>query len=126
MFAKSKTGPGIRKKQLDNQKPKLRFKGSGMVSNREYARGMEIIDSYPMRDSKLGKDEYFALMITDIENKGKRARSDYIDFEKGYIGLERNSSGEIYISKKFDKRVDSERGKTVMVKVSPEASILEL
>ncbi|MDE1867843.1 MAG: hypothetical protein KGI08_09075 [Thaumarchaeota archaeon] len=26
MFAKNKTGPGIRKKQIDNQKPKLRLK----------------------------------------------------------------------------------------------------
>lgn len=106
-------------------KPESGVKSKGMIKNTDYASGIEIMDSYPLRNSKLGKDEYFALMVTDIENKGKRPRSDYVDFEKGYIGFERTGN-KIYVSKDFNKRNDLYRGKTVIVKVYPEASIREL
>lgn len=39
MFARNKGSKGIRKKQLDNPEPKLRFKSNGMRNKRETQHG---------------------------------------------------------------------------------------
>lgn len=125
---------GISRKEINESREKPRqYKKSKIVrntdyeiSNKDYAEGIEVVDSYPGKDSKLGKNEYFALMVTDLENKGKRPSSDYVDFTKGYLGFERTSNGEIYVSKDFYNRKNELRGKTLMVKISPNAKILEL
>lgn len=74
------------------------------------ATGPEILES----------DEYYAMMVTDLENRGKRRKSDYLIFSKGWLGLE-GHDGLIYVSKNFNAYGihDEYRGKTVIVKVKP-------
>ena len=75
---------------------------------------------------KLAKNEYYALMVTDHYNKHKRPKSDYLDYDKDWIGLERTSAGSIYISKDYNKRKDLYRGVVVIVKVSKKDKVCNL
>ena len=93
---------------------------------KEYDRGIKVEGVVLQPVKKLEKNEYYALMVTDEENRGSRPKKDYVDFYKGYIGLERTSDGRIYISKDYEKRSDQYRGKTVVVEVSPDARTTEL
>ena len=67
---------------------------------------------------KLTTNEWYALMVTDHYNKHKRPKSDYIDYGQSWLGLERTSEGEIYITKEYGKRRNLPRGVVVIVKVS--------
>jgi len=89
---------------------------------------MEIIRENILRADygkiQLAKDEYFALMVEDHSNKFSRPKSDYIDFQKGWVGLERTSKpSRIYVSKWFFSRFHPYRGSTVIVKVSKDDKI---
>tara|TARA_R100000808_G_C2009649_1_gene62817 strand:+ start:148 stop:468 length:321 start_codon:yes stop_codon:yes gene_type:complete len=64
-----------------------------------------------------GEDEYFALMVTDIEGTKHRDILDYYNYPLGYIGLEERSDGKIYISKDYDLRDKPTRGIVYVVKV---------
>ena len=65
----------------------------------------------------LAEDEYFALMVTDLEGTKHRDKDDYFDFSLGYIGLQRQSDGKIYISKDYDVMDRPTRGIVYVVKV---------
>ena len=64
-----------------------------------------------------GEDEYFALMVTDLEGTKHRDKDDYFDFSLGYIGLEERTDGKIYISKDYDPMDKPTRGIIYVVKV---------
>lgn len=68
----------------------------------------------------LETDEYYAMMVTDLENRGKRPRKDYLDYAKAWIGFE-GHDGLIYVSKNFNTYGihDPYRGKTLIVRVKP-------
>ncbi|MDE1867573.1 MAG: hypothetical protein KGI08_07695 [Thaumarchaeota archaeon] len=56
MFAKSKTGPGIRKKQIDNQKPKMRFKKAKLrlkTNPRQIIINGEKIDGHSLTENEV-------------------------------------------------------------------------
>ena len=83
---------------------------------RKYNENITLV-TYAASGSEILQDnEYYALMVQDQKNKSIRNRSDYWDFENGYVGLERSGS-EIYISKDFDKRYNPERGLTFICEV---------
>ena len=67
---------------------------------------------------ELEENQFYALMVTDHYNRGRRNNRDYLNLSKAWIGLERTGSGRIYISKNFSKRKNSYRGDTVIVNVS--------
>jgi hypothetical protein len=82
-----------------------------VVSNRQ-----SLHPSIPTRE--LQQDyEFFALMVTDSQNKNTRPKTDYFLHAKDWIGLEQTSDNRIYISKNFNKRYDGFRGETVIVSV---------
>ena len=73
--------------------------------------------TYAASGSEILQDnEFYALMVEDRHHKNIRDRSDYWDYDSGYIGLERSGS-EVYISKDFDKRYNPERGLTFICEV---------
>jgi len=78
------------------------------------------------KPTRLKKNEYYALMVTDLYNRHNRPKSDYWDFRLGYLGLERTSDGEIYVSKNFSARRNLSRGETFVVKITKKAKVLKL
>ena len=68
-------------------------------------------------EEKLSKDEFFVLMVMDEDGRRNRLESDYWDFSKGEIGVERTSVDEVYISKKYNARRNPLRGITWLVEV---------
>lgn len=81
---------------------------------------MKILKEKATNQEELKENQYFALMVTDHENKfgyNKRPKEDYLNFRKGWIGIERTSEGLIYISKDYSKRHDVCRGDTIIVEV---------
>ena len=75
---------------------------------------------------KLKKDEYYALMVTDLYNRHLRPDSDYWNYSRGYLGLERTSEHKIYISKDFYKRKNLGRGLTFVIKVKSKKECCKL
>jgi len=91
-----------------------------------YDFGVIILKEVRKPVEKLEADQYYALMVTDIENRKTRSQYDYVNFGKGYIGLERTSNNLIYVSKSYLKRNDPERGVTVLARVEEKRRVLEL
>lgn len=81
---------------------------------------MKITDRIPngKGNDKLNNNEYYALMVTDEYHKDTRPETDYLDYDRSWIGLERTSNGAIYISKDYNERRKLYRGVVVIVKVS--------
>lgn len=84
---------------------------------------MKIIKEKATGKEDLKENEYFALMVTDHDYKERRPKKDYIDFEKGWIGIERTSENKIYISKEADKRTDRMRGDLIIVNIKKEDNV---
>ena len=87
-----------------------------MTQEESYNYGIVIIQEVKKPLEKLEDNQYYALMVTDLENRSRRSPYDYVNFGKGYIGLERTDS-RIYISKDFHQRFNLYRGVTVLVRV---------
>jgi hypothetical protein len=74
--------------------------------------------TYAASGSEILQDnEFYALMIEDRCHKAIRDKSDFWDYENGYIGLEQTSSKHIYISKNYNLRENLERGLTFIIEV---------
>ena len=86
-----------------------------MFDKKKYNKNITLIHSHSQM--ALAEDEYFALMVTDLEGTKHRDKDDYFDFSLGYIGLERQSDGKIYISKDYDLRDRPTRGIVFVVQV---------
>lgn len=84
---------------------------------------MKYIDTAPT-DRTLKANEYFALMVTDNENKYTSPHVKGIDVytHEALVGLERttreNNDEGVYISKEYRKRKSFHRGRTVIVEVN--------
>lgn len=73
----------------------------------------------------LKRNQYYALMVEDNEYKGKRPKSDYVNYEKSWIGLER-TGGKVYVSKDYNERHEPYRGSTVLVSIDKDADVYVL
>ena len=84
---------------------------------RKYNDNITLI-TYAASGSEILQDnEFYALMVEDRHHKNIRDRSDFWDYESGYVGLEQTSSNHIYISKHFGKRCNPNRGLTFICEV---------
>ena len=72
----------------------------------------------------LQKEQYYALMVTDSP-KNDDVRH-FFNKQKGWIGFERTSDKQIYISKKFSCRRLAIRGDTWIVSVANPVLCCEL
>ena len=69
-----------------------------------YNKNIQIIDETPSIKTDLKDNEYFALMVMDLETPTDDR--DWFNAEKKYVGLSRCSKGDIYISKDWRKTDD--------------------
>jgi len=91
---------------------------------KKYSDNIELI-KIVKGSTDLKEDEYYALMVEDEFHKHQRPYSDFFDYDKGYIGLERTGD-RIYISKDFNKRNANYRGYTFIVLVKDPSKCCEL
>ena len=80
-----------------------------------YNENIQIIDENPSIKNDLKGNEYFALMVIDLDTPTNER--DWFNAEKKYVGLCCVSDKRVYISKDWRKREDKRRGKTVLVSV---------
>lgn len=86
---------------------------------------MKIVKEKAFGDEDLKKDEYFALMVTD-HNKEDRPKEDYFNFDKAWLGVEKTSSNQIYISKKYSARRSLYRGDTIIISIDKDDNFMIL
>jgi hypothetical protein len=89
-----------------------------------YNKNIQIIDENPSIKTDLKYNEYFALMVMDLDTPTDDR--DWFNAEKKYVGLSRCSNGDIYISKDWRKTDDKWRGKSVLVSVQRPFECYEL
>lgn len=81
---------------------------------------LRIVSPAEAVDLNLQPDEWYALMVVDHGRKedhtGARPDSFYFDPDTDAIGLE-HSSKRIYLSKKYNRRHQPDRGDTWLVRV---------
>ena len=78
------------------------------------------IKAYASGQERLAEDEYYATMICDLIGKYKdRDMNDFIDWGRGWIGLERPAGRACYLSKHFRPRIGASE---VMVVFTDNAS----
>ena len=66
----------------------------------QYDDNITILVTDPVKSSKLKDDEYFAHLVIDTINIGKRPKSDYFYVQRGWIGLEQTTKPDrVYIYK---------------------------
>lgn len=86
---------------------------------------MDIIHENVTQPRNLKDNEYYVLMVVDY-NKELRKRNDFINFDKGYIGLECTSENRVYISKTFNSRKNPYRGITCIVDINSADKVYNL
>ena len=89
-----------------------------------YNKNIQIIDENPSIKTDLKDNEYFALMVMDLDTPIDDR--DWFNAEKKYVGLCCMSDKRVYISKDWRKREDKWRGKTVLVSVQRPFECYEL
>ena len=89
-----------------------------------YNKNIQIIDENPSIKTDLKDNEYFALMVMDLDTPTDER--DWFNAEKKYVGLSCTSEKRIYISKDWRKTDDKWRGKTVLVSVQDPSECYEL
>ena len=73
-----------------------------------YNKNIQIIDENPSIKTDLKDNEYFALMVMDLDTPTDDR--DWFNAEKKYVGLSCTSEKRIYISKDWRKTHDKWRG----------------
>ena len=89
-----------------------------------YNKNIQIIDENPSIKTDLKDNEYFALMVMDLDTPTDDR--DWFNAAKKYVGLCCMSDKRVYISKDWRKREDKWRGKTVLVSVQRPFECYEL